>query len=218
MPYNSHMRAPNKENLYGIKGWLKFFVFLTILSGCTYFYYAAKSVFIIEQFGSDFSDFYGVILQLIFSIILTVFSLYLVYVIYGRKEYAPKIARFYLAAQPIISSLWISTMLFHSFPSLNKPELFVFFAVLFFSFSINLGHSILWMIYFNESRRVVNTFVVFGKVMPPVILCPVCSETLELDEDERRNKPVICAACGKPVSKDEILLPAELETEQTEGE
>ncbi|HEX2984259.1 MAG TPA: hypothetical protein VHO28_12010 [Ignavibacteriales bacterium] len=216
MPYNSHMPIQQSKNLYGVKGWLMFFVICLYLGGAFYLYQVITSIFLLLEPGEQIPKFGYFIIRLIMSSGFSGLSFYLVYIIYQRRDYAPQYIRAYLIGIPALNLSFLILSLLPVLPQLFSRKSYIFFTIFFIAFALVIAFTIPWIKYFNNSVRVRNTFEFYGTPLPLSIQCPACSAFLALDEDERRNKPIICASCGKAVSKESVLSSA-VENEQTQG-
>ncbi len=200
----AELRSKRNTDLYGIKGWLLVFVISLGLTGTVYFYRTLSDYFALLEGWRHIPDLWQYILNLYFGVFICVGSLYLIYIIYGRKVYAPDRVKIFLLTALAGNMIFILLyVLPYSEVLFSRYNYYAFFST-FIKITLNIVFTVAWVKYFNESARVNTIFGFDGTPLPAYLQCPVCMEILRLDEDERRSKPIVCPSCKNEISKEAL--------------
>jgi hypothetical protein len=180
------------DYIYGIKGWLlAFVVFLLFII----FYQGKMIIPDLQYTGYRLSQWRikYVILRLALQFIHLGFPIYVGYSIYKVKDGTLLLVKAFLISLPLSSTAW--TYLFE-YSDVNFGEAL-------FSTFIMVGCivSVPWLLYFDLSKRVNNTFMFSGNNLPKRIQCPYCMAYLVLEKNERLKRVIICPNCNEEISE-----------------
>jgi DNA-directed RNA polymerase subunit RPC12/RpoP len=185
-----------EKDLYGINGWLSFFVFILFSIGTYHLLFGLWELFgqLLDRFPTSFS---------VMVILCSAAPLYILNQLYARNQNIISLTRKYILAFPFIWAFWDMFLAQFNFTQHIINAILISIALNVITFTIP------WYIYFAKSKRAKNTFGYEGKPMPEVIKCPNCGVEILLYPDEQRNKPVTCPACRTEVNK--VVVKASLE-------
>jgi len=191
--------------LYGVKGWLKFFVVVNL--------YVAPVVFVLRYIlawvgFSILAEDYPLII--VVGFIETVIGAFIVYraiqIARGLRDIIPGAVQKTKNFLKLVLAWTILSIFLSYLSGLDADDLMP--GNIRGLLSGIIGFAI-WYSYFNVSKRVratypdaisatiENTASVGNNVLPIEIKCPACSADLELEESERKTKQFTCPICNK---------------------
>jgi hypothetical protein len=181
------------DYLRGIGGWLVVYIVLNVIISFNFLissirYIASPRVHLFHMRTELMLILYPLMIAAVF------FPSFIAYRLAKVKDQPLLLTRYFLIVFPFGSFTWT---LFYPGPFGQYDFSFAIMTAL---FAGTLLYSLPWFLYFQYSRRVMNTYLFSGAEFPSKIQCPFCLSIILLDENERSAKQAVCPICHKEIS------------------
>jgi hypothetical protein len=175
--------------LFGIKGWLKFWIIIMGYFSILIILGLISKIVKVNSILNQFNTLFTFLLILKWIYLLTFVCL--TYMLIKKRKRAVEFTKIFFVSSPFLITLYLGTIdYFSSYSEIFQIENLGFY------FLSTVAISLPPFLYFSKSERVKNTYLLTEKKFPMGLNCPFCMEELELNEEEQLSKNVVCPNCN----------------------